>query len=83
MSIFHQDKQCIEAITKNNYNIIKKNLILYLIGEIGIYVKSSGSMEKLSLLLNRSKLYVRMIIGRKSSIEKLETLLDECRRKIR
>jgi hypothetical protein len=70
-------------ITEKNYKETRTGLKLYLAKEIGLYIHRAGSMEKLSLLLNRSITYVRIIFDRNPSIEKLEGLLEECRRKIK
>ena len=70
-------------VTSENYIELKKDLRLYLAGEIGKYLNYAGSYESLSYLLNRSKLYVRKIIDRKASIEKLEKLMIECQTKIK
>lgn len=70
-------------ITEKNYKETRTGLKLYLAREIGLYIHRAGSMEKLSLLLNRSITYVRIIFDRNPSIEKLEGLLEECRRKIK
>ena len=70
-------------ITNKNYKQARTELKLYLVKEIGLYIHRAGSMEKLSLLLDRSITYVRIIFDRNPSIEKLEGLLEECRRKVR
>ena len=70
-------------ITEKTYKQTRTELKLYLVQEIGLYIHRAGNSEKLSLLLNRSITYVRIILDRNPSIEKLESLLDECRRKIR
>jgi len=70
-------------ITSKNYKEARTELKLYLVREIGLYIHRAGSTEKLSLLLNRSITYVRIILDRNPTIERLESLLDECRRKVR
>jgi hypothetical protein len=71
------------SISEKNYKEKRTELKLYLVKEIGLYIHRAGSTEKLSLLLDRSITYVRIILDRNPSIEKLEDLLDECRRKIK
>ena len=70
-------------ITEKTYKQARTELKLYLVREIGLYIHRAGSTEKLSLLLDRSITYVRIIFDRNPSIEKLEGLLEECRRKIK
>ena len=70
-------------ITNKNYKEARTELKLYLVREIGLYIHRAGNTEKLSLLLNRGITYVRIILDRNPSIEKLEGLLEECRRKIK
>lgn len=70
-------------INSKNYKEARTELKLYLVREIGLYIHRAGSTEKLSLLLNRSITYVRIILDRNPTIEKLESLLEECRRKVR
>ena len=70
-------------ITEKNYKEARTELKLYLVREIGLYIHRAGSMEKLSLLLDRSITYVRIILDRNPNIEKLESLVEECRRKIK
>jgi hypothetical protein len=70
-------------ITSKNYKEVRTELKLYLAKEIGLYIHRAGSTEKLSLLLDRSITYVRIILDRNPTIEKLESLLEECRRKVK
>ena len=82
LKILYHDKEPVK-LTLENYAETKKDLRLFLAGEIGKYLTHAGSYEKLSLMLGKSNLYVRMIINRKSTIEKLETLLKECQDKVK
>lgn len=82
LKILYHDKES-TTLTLENYAEAKKDLRLFLAGEIGKYLTHAGSYEKLSLLLGKSNLYVRMIINRTSSIEKLEKLLKECQKKVK
>lgn len=82
LKILYHDQDPVR-LTLENYIEVKKDLRLFLAGEIGRYLTHAGSYEKLSLLLNKSPLYVRMIVNRQSSIEKLEKLLKECQKKIK
>ena len=70
-------------INDKNHKQVSTELKLYLAKEIGLYIHRAGSMEKLSLLLDRSITYVRIILDRNPNIEKLESLVEECRRKIK
>lgn len=70
-------------ITEKNYKEARTELKLYLAKEIGLYIHRAGNTEKLSLLLDRSITYVRIILDRNPTIEKLEGLLEECRRKVK
>ena len=70
-------------ITEKTYKQTRTELKLYLAREIGLYIHRAGNTEKLSLLLNRGITYVRIILDRNPNIEKLESLLEECRRKIK
>ena len=70
-------------ITDKNFSDKKKELRLFLAGEIGKYINRAGSAENLSLLLDRSETYVRMILKRKATTERLENLWNECKEKIK
>ncbi len=70
-------------ITEKNYAETRTELKLYLAKEIGLYIHRAGSMEKLSILLDHSITYVRLILNRNPTIEKLESLCNECKRKIK
>lgn len=71
------------TITEKNHKQVKTDLRIFYAGEIGRFINRAGSMEKLSLLLNRSITYVRIILDRNPTLEKLESLYEECRRKIK
>lgn len=70
-------------ITDKNYEEIQAELKSYLVQEIGFYIKKNNGMENLSLLLGRSRTYVRMVFNRTTSIERLKELYKECKRKIK
>ena len=70
-------------MNEKKYLDAKTELRLFLVGEVGRYINRAGSTEKLSLLLGRSLTYVRVILDREPTLERLELLWKECKEKIK
>ena len=70
-------------ITPKTYPAAKRSLYSFLTEEIQGYVARAGGPEKLSILLGRSRMYIRTKLTRNISFDRLEELYNECREKIK
>ena len=67
------------TITDKNHKPVKHDLRIFYASEIGRFINRAGSQENLSILLGKSKTYVRMILNREATTERLESLYEECK----